>query len=298
MAGAPVRVFVSHHHSPDEDTFTARLVADLEAAGADVWVDTSGIPSGSFVAKISEGLEGRQWLVLVMTPAALHSPWVRAEVEAALQEVHGGRMLGVIPIQPQPCEVRDIPILWRTLHRYDATHDYTTSCGGLLRALGLAAPAVVGTQPAPPPTTSAQPSIRATPFPTRLAQLGYKRQVVNFVEVVGGVEVILPPLCDVPTGEFLMGSDPKKDGNAYDSEKPQHRVTLAGFQIARFPVTVAEYACFVRSVQEQPKPWQPQLAKLDHPVRAFRNPRFRHSRGSPRPPRCSLKGVSSNLKRR
>jgi len=33
-------------------------------------------------------------------------------------------------------------------------------------------------------------------------------------------------------------------------------------------------------------------------LRAFRNPRFRRSWGSPRPPRCSLKGVSSNLKRR
>jgi hypothetical protein len=56
------RVFVGHHHSPEEDTFTARLVADLEAAGADVWVDTSDIPSGGFVAKISEGLQSRQGL--------------------------------------------------------------------------------------------------------------------------------------------------------------------------------------------------------------------------------------------
>ena len=28
-----VRVFAPHHHSPPEDAFTARLVADLEAAG-------------------------------------------------------------------------------------------------------------------------------------------------------------------------------------------------------------------------------------------------------------------------
>ena len=34
----PVRVFVSHHHSAKEDASTARLVADLEAAGADVSV--------------------------------------------------------------------------------------------------------------------------------------------------------------------------------------------------------------------------------------------------------------------
>jgi hypothetical protein len=29
----PVRVFVSHHHSPEEDAFTDHLIADLEAAG-------------------------------------------------------------------------------------------------------------------------------------------------------------------------------------------------------------------------------------------------------------------------
>jgi hypothetical protein len=68
-----VRVFVSHHHSPDEDRSTAQLMRDLQAAGADVWVDDKGITSDDFVQKISEGLAGRQWLVLVMTPAALAS---------------------------------------------------------------------------------------------------------------------------------------------------------------------------------------------------------------------------------
>jgi formylglycine-generating enzyme required for sulfatase activity len=43
-------------------------------------------------------------------------------------------------------------------------------------------------------------------------------------------------------------------------------VTLPAFQIARCPVTVAEYACFVRSGQREPRNWQVQLAKLDHPV--------------------------------
>ena len=38
-----VRVFVSHHHSPEEDVLTARLVADLEAAEADVWVDVARV---------------------------------------------------------------------------------------------------------------------------------------------------------------------------------------------------------------------------------------------------------------
>jgi hypothetical protein len=46
-----------HVPSPQltEDTFTSRLVAGLEATGADMWVDTAGITSDDFVTKISEG---------------------------------------------------------------------------------------------------------------------------------------------------------------------------------------------------------------------------------------------------
>jgi len=45
MTSDTSRVFVSHHHSRDEDAFTSRLVNALKAAGADVWVDISGITS-------------------------------------------------------------------------------------------------------------------------------------------------------------------------------------------------------------------------------------------------------------
>ncbi|HEY7093838.1 MAG TPA: toll/interleukin-1 receptor domain-containing protein [Ktedonobacterales bacterium] len=106
-----IRVFVSHHHSLEEDAFTARLVADLEAAGADVWMDDVRITSDDFIKKINEGLAGRQWLVLVMTPDSLRSPWVQAEVNAALLQVRQGRMLGVIPLVAQPCNEADIPPL-------------------------------------------------------------------------------------------------------------------------------------------------------------------------------------------
>jgi hypothetical protein len=135
-----IGVFVSHHHSPEEDAFTARLVADLEAAGADVWVDYQGIASGSFVQKINEGLSGRQWLVLVMTPASLGSRWVQDEVNAALHQVNGGRMRGVIPLVMTPCDEALIPPLWAQLHRYDATKDYEVARDGLLRAIGLSLP--------------------------------------------------------------------------------------------------------------------------------------------------------------
>ncbi len=72
-------------------------------------------------------------------------------------------------------------------------------------------------------------------------------------------DLILPPLCRVPAGEFLMGDD-------------QHRVPVGEFEIAAFPVTVAEWklALAARAVPEPSGSgdftWQRQLQRLDHPV--------------------------------
>jgi tetratricopeptide (TPR) repeat protein len=155
-----VGIFVSHHHSESEDAFTARLVRDLEVAGADVWVDDARITSDDFIQKINEGLSGRQWLVLIMTPEALRSPWVQTEVNAALNQVRKGRMRGVIPIMAKPCADEDIPPLLDALHRYDATRNYEPARLGLLRALDLIspeAPAAVPSQTLPFPPSDASP---------------------------------------------------------------------------------------------------------------------------------------------
>ncbi len=136
-----VRVFVSHHHSPTEDTFTGLLVRDLERAQADVWVDKNEIqPGEDFQSRINSGLLGRQYLVLVMTPAALASKWVRQEVAAANALCNNGQMRGIIPVIAEPCSENDIPPLWGTYLRLDATKDYTAARDTLLRTLGLQLP--------------------------------------------------------------------------------------------------------------------------------------------------------------
>lgn len=103
-------------------------------------------------------------------------------------------------------------------------------------------------------------------LPPRMAELGFVWRITN------GVEVVVPPVCDVPGGEFLMGSDRKQDPQAFASEMPQHRVVLPTYQIATFQVTVAEYACFIRAtghalpVTDGLVDWDKQLERLDHPV--------------------------------
>jgi formylglycine-generating enzyme required for sulfatase activity len=77
---------------------------------------------------------------------------------------------------------------------------------------------------------------------------------------------VLPPVSAVPAGSFLMGSDPQRDPNAQSDEMPQSQLTLGAFQMATYPVTVAEYSAFVRSGHAEPAGWSDQLGNLDHPV--------------------------------
>jgi formylglycine-generating enzyme required for sulfatase activity len=57
---------------------------------------------------------------------------------------------------------------------------------------------------------------------------------------------------------------------ASDDELPVHSVTLSAFAIGTYPVTVAEYACFVRAGHAAPSgrdiDWIAQMSRLDRPI--------------------------------
>jgi formylglycine-generating enzyme required for sulfatase activity len=296
-----VRVFVSHHHSDQEDAFTARLVDELQHAGAVTWVDVADIRDGDFMERINTALSSSDWVVVVFTPASLHSKPVRTEVNAALNLVWQGRLRGVIPVVAEQCELAEIPPTWTTLQRYDAIRDYQTSLDGLLKALGLSlSPSSRAASTAPrsilPPLGPAPTPVGSTTTPALLSHLGFRGSVVQ------GVVCMLPPLCPVPGGVFTMGTDRARDEYVYDfedvedaedvkdveyvldddysdgwydesDEMPQHPVLVGDFSIGMYPVTVAEYACAVRAkVVPEPRmgtydlDWAKQLQRLDHPV--------------------------------
>ena len=66
------------------------------------------------------------------------------------------------------------------------------------------------------------------------------------VETVNGVKVLLPPMVEIAGGEAKIGSDPDDD-LADSDETPRHTVMLAPYAIGCFPVTNAEYACFMKA---------------------------------------------------
>ena len=67
-------------------------------------------------------------------------------------------------------------------------------------------------------------------------------------QVIRGVKVILPDLVPVPGGTATIGSARWTwDRQADMDERPRHQVEVAPFYLARFPVTNAEYACFIQA---------------------------------------------------
>lgn len=148
----PERVSVFVSHSSQDNLFTGRLVADLRTAGVEVWVDAEGINEGDIAQRINDAFIGRQWLILVMTTAALRSPWVQAEVNATLVRINQGKMSGFLPVVAGPIHDEEVPALWAPYRRIDAQVDYQAALTEILTSLGViqgpyVEPGVVVVQP-------------------------------------------------------------------------------------------------------------------------------------------------------
>ena len=71
---------------------------------------------------------------------------------------------------------------------------------------------------------------------------------------------------EIPAGSFKMGSDRRHDAEADDSECPQHEMTLPGYYLSCWPVTVAQFAAFVNESGFQPKDPDCLKGVANHPV--------------------------------
>jgi len=66
-----------------------------------------------------------------------------------------------------------------------------------------------------------------------------------------GDDYLLPPLVAIAAGDYPIGSDE----GLYDDEAPAHGVTVAAFAIGRFPVTNAEWQCFLEAGGYEDERW-------------------------------------------
>jgi formylglycine-generating enzyme required for sulfatase activity len=67
-----------------------------------------------------------------------------------------------------------------------------------------------------------------------------------------------PEMLAIPAGKFLMGS-PAGEAGRFDSEGPQHAVTVKAFALGEYDVTSEQYLAFLRASRYQPQPCNPLL---------------------------------------
>jgi hypothetical protein len=104
-------VFVSYGR--DDHAYAQRLSASLEAAGIPVWYDHAMVSGDRFDEVIQEKLDGSSAVIVLLSPAAVASQWVKREISYALNKAKP-----VLPLLVTPC---DIPILLIDRHHEDVT---------------------------------------------------------------------------------------------------------------------------------------------------------------------------------
>lgn len=287
------RIFVSHAHADND--FCRRFVQDLrrELALSDpdhIFYDEVSLHLGDdWIDRLSQEVYHRPIFIIIMTPNAVGRKMIRQELNIAIRmSDKAGSNHRVVPVKAVECDPDQISPLLGNLQYISIVdkgyvaairdlvaalrHDVTAGQPGLPTVYRKEAAAELRPVASPIVESRAEPAPISPVPPVRegprqpLLTLGYTYQRS------GSVQVILPPLCNVPAGSFTMGSDVDEEHPAREDETPTHRVGVASFQIARFPVTVAEYATFVRAGGDLPAfsgsgaAWADQVQRADHPV--------------------------------
>jgi tetratricopeptide (TPR) repeat protein len=128
------RIFVSHSHIDND--FGTRLAQDLKHVLDDenaVWYDVLGGLHGgeAWWEKIVEELTARNVFIVVLSPEAMNSRWVRREIDMALNE---DKL--IVPLHYRACTIRaDLKII--QIISFLAPKTYEAAFNEVLNALGL-----------------------------------------------------------------------------------------------------------------------------------------------------------------
>jgi hypothetical protein len=151
-------LFLSYCRSEPDGDFALRLANDLRVAGHRVWLDVEGLEGGTaWNEEIQQALDACYAYVVVLSPEALESRWVRNELLYALQHRAGL----VFPVMLRECK---LPVELVAVQYVDFQGEYRGALARLLSALptspwdpAATAPAMRSPAYAPPRPTGRHP---------------------------------------------------------------------------------------------------------------------------------------------
>jgi formylglycine-generating enzyme required for sulfatase activity len=234
------RIFLCH---ASEDKARVREVYHRLRAidGFEPWLDEEDLlPGQEWAREIPKALQASDFILIFLSRISVAKRgYVQREMKLALdawQELPEGA-IHTIPVRLDDC---DVPESFRRYHWADLFDP--SGFDRIVRAIR----AEVAKRPATQ-VTALEPVL------------------TNSI----GMEFVL-----IPAGTFMMGA-PDSDAEAYDEEKPAHRVSIIQpFYLGKYPVTNRQYAAFLKREWRQEVPdkkfgWisrEPPVNQSDHPV--------------------------------
>lgn len=115
------KIFLSHASA--DKNFVRSLAVDLSNMGHEIWLDEWNILAGkSIPAKISEGLENSNFVIVVLSKNSVTSRWVETEWQAKYWDEINNSSVVVLPLLLEECVV---PTLLKAKKYADFRSDYT-----------------------------------------------------------------------------------------------------------------------------------------------------------------------------
>ena len=130
----PQEVFLSH--SSRNRTFVNTLADVLREHGVPVWYsETNIVGAQQWHDEIGNALHRCDWFVLVLSPSAVNSKWVKHELVRALNESRYRDR--IVPILYRPCDPDKLSWTLKGIQTVDFTGTFGNGCRDLLRVWGL-----------------------------------------------------------------------------------------------------------------------------------------------------------------
>lgn len=142
---AKKKVFISH--SSRDGRFVARLARVLDQQKISYWYSAAHIIGATqWHDEIGNALAQCNWFLVVLTPDAVCSEWVKRELVFALNE--GRYRKRIIPLLCKPCKYSRLSWALPGFELVDFTSDFEGGCRQLLRIWALEyKPASIASRP-------------------------------------------------------------------------------------------------------------------------------------------------------
>lgn len=130
----PREIFLSH--SDRDRPFAERLATMLRRHGCPVWYSrTDVLGAQQWHDEIGSALRRCDWFVLVLSPNAVESEWVKRECLFALQERRFDNK--IVPILYQPCDYEELSWTLSSFQMIDFGKPFEDGFRDLLRVWGV-----------------------------------------------------------------------------------------------------------------------------------------------------------------